>query len=66
MSLSDDWRQRHGQRKSDSRLLFYIVLLLAILFFIARSGDFSRQFLRTFMSAPDSTAEETSGQGADE
>jgi len=66
MSLSDDWRQRHGQKKSDSRLLFYILILLAILFFIARSGDFSKQFLRTFMSSSDTTSVETTGQGADE
>ncbi|RKZ04108.1 hypothetical protein DRQ21_03690 [Candidatus Fermentibacteria bacterium] len=66
MSLSDDWRQRHGQRKSDSKLLFYILILLAILFFISRSGDFSRQFLRTFMGSPDSTSVETTGQETDE
>jgi hypothetical protein len=56
VSLSDDWRERHGQKKSDSKLLFYILLLLAILFFIAKAGDFSKQFMRTFMGPPDSAS----------
>ncbi|MCK5785330.1 MAG: hypothetical protein KAH54_02085 [Candidatus Sabulitectum sp.] len=59
MSLSEDWRERHGQKQSDSKVLIYIVLLLVILFFIARAGNFSRQFAEVFMSSPDSTSVET-------
>ncbi len=66
MSLSDDWRQRHGQRRSDSRLIVYIVLLLVILFFLARSGNFSRQFSQIFLGSPDSSAVETTDLDADE
>ncbi|MCK5130845.1 MAG: hypothetical protein KAR40_01670 [Candidatus Sabulitectum sp.] len=58
MSLSDDWRERHGQKQSGSRVIIYIILLLAILFFIARSGNFSRQFAQIFMGTRDSTAVE--------
>lgn len=58
MSLSDDWRERHGQKKSGSKVIIYIILLLAILFFIARSGNFSRQFAQIFMGTQDSTAVE--------
>jgi len=66
MSLSDDWRQRHGQRNAGSRLIVYIVLLLIILFFIARSGNFSMQFTQMFLGTADSSAVDTSELGADE
>ncbi|MEA3267433.1 MAG: hypothetical protein U9P42_10915 [Candidatus Fermentibacteria bacterium] len=66
MSLADDWRQRHGQRRSDSRLIVYIVLLLIILFFLARSGNFSKQFADIFLGSQDSSAVETTELDADE
>lgn len=59
MSLSDDWRGRHGQKHSDSRVIIYIILLLAILLFISQAGDFSRQFTQIFMSPRDSTTVES-------
>ena len=62
MSLSEDWRERHGQKQSESKVIIYIVLLLVILFFIARAGNFSRQFADIFMSSPDSTAAEAAEQ----
>ncbi len=55
MSLSDDWRERHGHKQSDSRVFIYIILLLAIIFFIARAGSFSQRFTETFMGTQDST-----------
>lgn len=60
MSLSDDWRERHGQKHSDSRVIIYIVLLLVILFFIAKAGNFSRQFTQIFMGTRDSMTVESS------
>ena len=59
MSLSEDWRERHGQKQSSSRVIIYIVLLLVILFFIARAGNFSAQFAQIFMGNSDSTTVET-------
>ncbi|MCD4707444.1 MAG: hypothetical protein K8S62_06875 [Candidatus Sabulitectum sp.] len=59
MNLSDDWRERHGQKHSGNRLIIYIILLLAVLFFIAKSGKFSRQFTQIFMGTRDSTAIES-------
>ena len=50
MSYHDDWRERHGPRKSGSRVLVYIVLLLVILLLIAKAGDFSREFTDIFFS----------------
>ncbi len=55
MSLSDDWRQRHGQKQSGGRVMIYLILLLAILFFVGKSGNFSRQFAQIFMGSQDST-----------
>ncbi len=59
MSLSDDWRERHGHKQSDSKVFIYIILLLAIIFFIARAGTFSKQFTNTFLGTQDSTALES-------
>lgn len=59
MSLTDDWRERHGQKQSSNKVIIYIVLLLVILFFIARAGNFSRQFTEVFSSSPDSTVSES-------
>lgn len=59
MTLSGDWRERHGQKQSGGRVIIYIILLLAILFFIGKAGNFSRQFMRIFMGTQDSTSVES-------
>ena len=56
MSLSDDWRERHGQKQSDSRVFIYIVLLALILLLITRADDISRQFSQVFFSTSDSSS----------
>ncbi len=57
MSYHDDWRDRHGPRKSDSRVIIYIVLLLVILLLIAKAGDFSREFTDIFFTPSGETTE---------
>jgi|GEM_PF-982285 len=55
MSLSEDWRQRHSPRQSDSRVIIYIILLLLILLMISRAGNVSRKFTELFFPPSDSS-----------
>lgn len=57
MSYHDDWRDRHGPRKSGGRVIVYIILLLLIILFMTRAGDFSRQFTNIFFTPSGETAE---------
>ncbi|PIE53107.1 hypothetical protein CSA37_03130 [Candidatus Fermentibacteria bacterium] len=50
MSLSDDWRERHGPKQSGGKVIVYLILLLVIILLIARAGDFSRQFTEIFLT----------------
>lgn len=59
MSFSEDWRDRHGQKKSNGKIMIYLVLLAVIFLMIARSGNFSSQFLKLFSNGSDSTLTES-------
>jgi hypothetical protein len=56
MSLSEDWRQRHSPRQSNSRVILFIILLLMILLMTTRSGTISRKFTAIFFTTSDSAA----------
>jgi hypothetical protein len=49
MSISGDWRDRHAQRRSGGRVLFYVVLLAVTVLLILKAGDFSRGFTDIFL-----------------
>jgi len=49
MSISGDWRDRHSQRSSGGRVLFYIILLAVTVILILKAGDFSRGFTEVFL-----------------
>lgn len=49
MSLSGDWRERHPQRRSGGRVMFYLVLLAVTVLLILKAGDFSRGFTEIFL-----------------
>lgn len=49
MSISGDWRERHSQRSSGGRVLFYILLLAVTVILILKAGDFSRGFTDMFL-----------------
>ncbi|MFO7627291.1 MAG: hypothetical protein R6V62_08545 [Candidatus Fermentibacteraceae bacterium] len=49
MSISGDWRDRHSQRSSGSRVVFYIILLAVTVILILKAGDFSRGFTDVFL-----------------
>lgn len=49
MSLYDQWRERHGQRKSGGRLIIYLILLAITILLILKAGDFSRGFTDIFL-----------------
>lgn len=57
MSYQDDWRERHGPRKSGGRVIIYIVLLVIILLLMAKAGDFSRVFTGIFFAPSAETTE---------
>ncbi len=56
MGYHDDWRDRHGPKRSGGRVIIYFILLLIILLLIARAGDFAGQFTDIFLS-PDQVEE---------
>lgn len=57
MSLTGDWRERHGQRKSGGRLVFYIVLLAVTILLILKAGDFSTGFTEIFLERGNTSVE---------
>lgn len=50
MTYQDDWRERHGPRRSGSRVIIYIILLIIIILIMTKAGDFSRQFYNIFLN----------------
>ena len=65
MSISGDWRERHGQKQSGNRVIVYIVLLIIIFLLIAKAGDFSKQFTQIFFQSSDSTMVESPENSAE-
>jgi len=58
MPLIDDWKDRHPTRSSTGRVILYIFLLAAVIFFMFRSDSLVRGFARIFLSS-DSTETST-------
>jgi hypothetical protein len=58
MTLYDQWRERHGQKRSGGRLIIYLILLAVTLLLILKAGDFSRGFTEVFLR-PQQPPEET-------
>jgi competence protein ComGC len=49
MSISGDYRERHGHKKSGFRVVFYLVLLVLTILLILKAGDLSRGFTEVFL-----------------
>lgn len=56
-SYRDDWRDRHGPRRSGGRVIIYIVLLAVILLLMSKAGDISKQFTDIFLAPSGESAE---------
>jgi hypothetical protein len=57
MSLTSDWRERHGASRSRGRLLFYILLLAVTVFLMLRAGTIMESLGSIFVVSDSSSVQ---------